>query len=99
MSQPQTMGATRKRAARTALRGGPPQGSPEAKRVAALDIGKQRQRGGKFARTDFIFRSVKLVHKFHDRGHGRVEVPAPLEIYRDALDGLVQLALNLPGLG
>ena len=34
------------------------------------------------------------VHQFHDRRDAGIEVPTALEIVADALDGLVELALN-----
>ena len=39
-------------------------------------------------------RGVKFVHQLHDGCDAGVEVPAALEIVADALDGLVQFALD-----
>ena len=41
-----------------------------------------------------FFGDVEVVDQFHDRGDGRVEVPASLEVVAYALDGLVKLALD-----
>src|SRR5215471_18812454 len=64
-----------------------------------LALGVGEYLGRELAGGNFIFRAVKLVDELHDRRHGGVEMPASLEIVEDALDGLVQLALDGTRLG
>src|ERR1700722_8336547 len=57
-----------------------------------LEVGDQP--GGNFSSGPGRFGGVDLVDQFHDRGDAGIEVPASLEIFGDALDRLVQFALQ-----
>ena len=54
----------------------------------------QDQRRGNLPTGNCLLCSVNFVHQFHDGRDAGIEVPASLEIMADALDGLVQFALN-----
>ncbi len=62
---------------------------------SSLSIGHQRQRSRRVSALHAVFVSVHLVHQLHQRGNRRIEVPATGEVFGDALDRLVQLALHL----
>ena len=51
------------------------------------------------AALDSLFVRVELVHQLHDRGDRGVEVPASAEVFSNAADGLVELALHFAGSG
>ena len=70
------------------------EGSEQEDEVA-LHVGHQLGGRGRFAFLDGVFVSIELVDQLHDGGDGGVEVPASAEVVGDALDGLMELALDL----
>src|SRR5262249_34395987 len=64
-----------------------------------LALGIAEQLCGELASRNFLFRAIELVDELHDGRHRGIEMPASMEVFRNALDSLVEFTLNLAGSG